>query len=162
MFRVSLFRVSKNLGFDDASQRKPDKKKRFQKTRTFLSHSRAYCIYHKADDSKRDTTTNTMSGGGREEEEKSTFVGRNSKVWFIWTWSLLIFILCGIVYPPEAPPGESNMEYGGAVMLMVCVVALFWGGFSIRKTESTFKAEMKRKAETKTLAELMSINMGGA
>ena len=97
-----------------------------------------------------------------EEEEKSTFVGRNSKVWFIWTWSLLIFILCGIVYPPEAPPGESNMEYGGAVMLMVCVVALFWGGFSIRKTESTFKAEMKRKAETKTLAELMSINMGGA
>ena len=64
--------------------------------------------------------------------------------------------------PARSASGESNMEYGGAVMLMVCVVALFWGGFSIRKTESTFKAEMKRKAETKTLAELMSINMGGA
>ena len=100
-----------------------------------------------------------MSG---EEEEKSTFVGRNSKVWFIWTWSLLILILCGIVYPPEAPPGESDMEYGGAVMVMVCVATLLWGGFSIRKTENNFKAEMKRKAETKTLAELMSINMGGA
>ncbi len=30
------------------------------------------------------------------------------------------------------------------------------------ETENNFKAEMKRKAETKTLAELMSINMGGA
>ena len=47
-------------------------------------------------------------------------------------------------------------------MVIVCVVALLWGGFSIRKTENNFKAEMKRKAETKTLAELMSINMGGA
>ena len=125
-----------------------------------FSRTVARTAYIIADDLKRDTT-NKMSGG-HEEEEKSTFVGRNSKVWFIWTWSLLIFVLCGIVYPPEAPPGESDMEYGGAVMLMVCVVALFWGGFSIRKTESTFKAEMKRKAETKTLAELMSINMGGA
>jgi hypothetical protein len=45
-------------------------------------------------------------------------------------------------------------------MLMVLIVAAIWGGFSIRKTENTFKAEQKRKAETKTLAELMSINMG--
>ena len=136
-------------------------RKSASKRHALFSRTVALTVYIIADDSKRDTT-NKMSGGGHEEEEKSTFVGRNSKVWFIWTWSLLIFILCGIVYPPEAPPGESNMEYGGAVMLMVCVVALFWGGFSIRKTESTFKAEMKRKAETKTLAELMSINMGGA
>jgi hypothetical protein len=45
-------------------------------------------------------------------------------------------------------------------MLMVLIVACFWGVFSIRKTENNFKAEAKRKAETKTLAELMSINMG--
>jgi len=31
---------------------------------------------------------------------------------------------------------------------------------SIRKTESHHKAELKRLRETKTLAELMSINMG--
>ena len=134
-------------------------RKSASKRHALFSRTVALTVYIIAD-LKRDTT-NKMSGG-HEEEEKSTFVGRNSKVWFIWTWSLLIFILCGIVYPPEAPPGESDMEYGGAVMLMVCVAALFWGGFSIRKTESTFKAEMKRKAETKTLAELMSINMGGA
>ena len=69
-------------------------------------------------------------------------------------------VLDGIVYAPDAPPGESDWEYGGALMLMVLIVAAIWGGFSIRKTESTFKAEQKRKAETKTLAELMSINMG--
>jgi hypothetical protein len=97
-----------------------------------------------------------MSG----EEEKTSFVGRNSKVWFLWTWALLIFVLDGIVYAPDAPPGESDWEYGGALMLMVLIVAAIWGGFSIRKTESTFKAEQKRKSETKTLAELMSINMG--
>ena len=97
-----------------------------------------------------------MSG----EEEKTSFVGRNSKVWFLWSWALLVCVLGGIVYATDAPPGESDWEYGGGLMLMVLIVACFWGIFSIRKTENNFKAEVKRKAETKTLAELMSINMG--
>jgi hypothetical protein len=37
---------------------------------------------------------------------------------------------------------------------------LLWGAVSIRKTENHHKAELKRLRETKTLAELMSINMG--
>jgi hypothetical protein len=43
---------------------------------------------------------------------------------------------------------------------MILLVAVFWGVFSIKKTEGAHQAEIKRKSETKTLAELMSINMG--
>jgi len=39
-------------------------------------------------------------------------------------------------------------------------VSFIWGAFSIRKTEAHHAAELKRVRETKTLAELMSINMG--
>jgi hypothetical protein len=37
---------------------------------------------------------------------------------------------------------------------------VIWGAVSIRKTEKNHAAELKRLRETKTLAELMSINMG--
>jgi len=40
------------------------------------------------------------------------------------------------------------------------IVAVGWGIVSVRKTEAAHAAELKRLRETKTLAELMSLNMG--
>ena len=40
------------------------------------------------------------------------------------------------------------------------IAACVWSAFSIRKTETAHAAELKRLRETKTLAELMSLNMG--
>jgi len=96
----------------------------------------------------------------KEELEKSSFVGRNANVWFMFGWALAMFIIDGIVFAVDAPPGESKWEYGPSVFLMCLIAAFFWSVMSIRKTESHHKAELKRLRETKTLAELMSINMG--
>ena len=54
----------------------------------------------------------------KEELEKSTFVGRHVTVWFMFSCTLVMFILDGIVYKVEAPPGESDWEYGPSVFLM--------------------------------------------
>lgn len=40
------------------------------------------------------------------------------------------------------------------------IAAFVWSAVSIRKTEMAHAAELKRLRETKTLAELMSLNMG--
>ena len=96
----------------------------------------------------------------KEELEKSTFLGRHVTVWFMFSWALVMFILDGIVYKVEAPPGESDWEYGPSVFLMCLIAAFAWSVFSIRKTEKAHAAELKRLRETKTLAELMSLNMG--
>lgn len=40
------------------------------------------------------------------------------------------------------------------------IAAFLWSCASVLKTENNHKAELKRLRETKTLAELMSINMG--
>jgi hypothetical protein len=40
------------------------------------------------------------------------------------------------------------------------IAAFVWSTVSIRKTEKAHAAELKRLRETKTLAELMSLNMG--
>ena len=57
----------------------------------------------------------------KEELEKSTFVGRNANVWFMFGWALAMFIIDGIVFAVDAPPGESKWEYGPSVFLM-CLV----------------------------------------
>lgn len=57
----------------------------------------------------------------KEELEKSTFVGRNANVWFMFGWALVMFIIDGIVFAVDAPPGESKWEYGPSVFLM-CLV----------------------------------------
>ena len=59
----------------------------------------------------------------KEELEKSTFVGRHVTVWFMFSCTLVMFILDGIVYKVEAPPGESDWEYGPSVFLMCLVRA---------------------------------------
>jgi hypothetical protein len=59
----------------------------------------------------------------KEELEKSTFVGRNTNVWFMFSWALVMFIIDGIVFAVDAPPGESKWEYGPSVFLM-CLVRL--------------------------------------
>lgn len=64
----------------------------------------------------------------KEELEKSTFVGRHMTVWFMFSWALVMFILDGIVYKVEAPPGESDWEYGPSVFLM-CLVRASDGGW---------------------------------
>ena len=64
----------------------------------------------------------------KEELEKSTFVGRHVTVWFMFSWALVMFILDGIVYKVEAPPGESDWEYGPSVFLM-CLVRASDGGW---------------------------------
>jgi len=81
-------------------------------------------------------------------------------VWFMCGWALIMFIVDGIVLAIDAPPGESKWGYGPTVFLMCLIASLLWGAVSIRKTENNHKAELKRLRETKTLAELMSINMG--
>ena len=55
---------------------------------------------------------------------------------------------------------ESRARSVDALFLLAQIAAFFWSVMSIRKTESHHKAELKRLRETKTLAELMSINMG--
>jgi len=40
------------------------------------------------------------------------------------------------------------------------IATVLWSAFSIRKTEKAHAAELTRLRETKTLAELMSLNMG--
>lgn len=60
----------------------------------------------------------------KEELEKSTFVGRNANVWFMFGWALAMFIIDGIVFAVDAPPGESKWEYGPSVFLM-CLVRFF-------------------------------------
>ena len=57
----------------------------------------------------------------KEELEKSSFVGRNANVWFMFGWALAMFIIDGIVFAVDAPPGESKWEYGPSVFLM-CLV----------------------------------------
>ena len=64
----------------------------------------------------------------KEELEKSTFLGRHVTVWFMFSWALVMFILDGIVYKVEAPPGESDWEYGPSVFLM-CLVRASDGGW---------------------------------
>ena len=40
------------------------------------------------------------------------------------------------------------------------IASFLWGAVSIRKTERAHRGELTRLRETKTLAELMSLNMG--
>ena len=57
----------------------------------------------------------------KEELEKSTFIGRNSNVWFMTAWALMMFIIDGVVYAVDPPPGESKWGYGPTVFLL-CLV----------------------------------------
>ena len=59
----------------------------------------------------------------KEELEKSTFVGRNGNVWFMTTWALVMFVIDGVVYAVEPPPGESKWGYGPTVFLLCLVRA---------------------------------------
>ena len=95
-----------------------------------------------------------------EVKDETTFSGRNAGAFFLFSWCLLMFILDGLAFPMTAPPGEHNWEYGPGVFFVVMVVTTFWGITSVMKTESAHAAELKRQRETKSLAELMSINMG--
>ena len=193
----------------------------------------------------------------KEELEKSTFIGRNANVWFMTAWALMMFIIDGVVYAVDPPPGESKWGYGPTVFLLCLVrhretnerrldgrietrprktrereqrmairamrrrkrrggrietrtrtrprardrarftkrrregrrettrgesgesfanhsrrltvndaskraqiASFLWGAVSIRKTERAHRGELTRLRETKTLAELMSLNMG--
>ena len=190
----------------------------------------------------------------KEELEKSTFIARNSNVWFMTAWALMMFIIDGVVYAVDPPPGESKWGYGPTVFLLCLVrgarrandasrawetrprrrtkggtngdsrdattkatgganrnananatpreierglrrddargdgrrrganranranhsrrltvndaskraqiASFLWGAVSIRKTERAHRGELTRLRETKTLAELMSLNMG--
>ena len=191
----------------------------------------------------------------KEELEKSTFIGRNGNVWFMTAWALMMFIIDGVVYAVDPPPGESKWGYGPTVFLLCLVrgarrmndasrasgnataatrergrewrfarcddesdgrgeskrererdpareierglrrddargdgrrrganranranhsrrltvndaskraqiASFLWGAVSIRKTERAHRGELTRLRETKTLAELMSLNMG--
>ena len=73
-------------------------------------------------DRQTDGRSTTMTT--KEELEKSTFVGRNANVWFMFGWALVMFIIDGIVFAVDAPPGESKWEYGPSVFLM-CLVRFF-------------------------------------
>ena len=57
----------------------------------------------------------------KEELEKSTFIGRNANVWFMTAWALMMFIIDGVVYAVDPPPGESKWGYGPTVFLL-CLV----------------------------------------
>ena len=57
----------------------------------------------------------------KEELEKSTFIGRNGNVWFMTAWALMMFIIDGVVYAVDPPPGESKWGYGPTVFLL-CLV----------------------------------------
>uniref|UniRef100_A0A7R9XP36 Uncharacterized protein n=1 Tax=Ostreococcus sp. 'lucimarinus' TaxID=242159 RepID=A0A7R9XP36_9CHLO len=96
----------------------------------------------------------------KEELEKSTFIGRNGNVWFMTAWALMMFIIDGVVYAVDPPPGESTWGYGPTVFLLCLIASFLWGAVSIRKTERAHRGELTRLRETKTLAELMSLNMG--
>merc|ERR1712216_872145 len=95
----------------------------------------------------------------KEELEKSTFIGRNANVWFMTAWALMMFIIDGVVYAVDPPPGESKWGYGPTVFLLCLIASFLWGAVSI-KTERAHRGELTRLRETKTLAELMSLNMG--
>ncbi|OUS49229.1 hypothetical protein BE221DRAFT_87053 [Ostreococcus tauri] len=101
-----------------------------------------------------------MGGHTKEELERSTALGRNANVVFIMVWALTMFIVDGVVYAVDPPPGESKWGYGPSVFLLCLIAAFLWSCASVLKTENNHKAELKRLRETKTLAELMSINMG--
>ena len=58
----------------------------------------------------------------KEELEKSTFIARNGNVWFMTAWALMMFIIDGVVYAVDPPPGESKWGYGPTVFLM-CLVS---------------------------------------
>ena len=95
-----------------------------------------------------------------EPKDETTFTSRNGGAFFLFGWCLLMFIIDGLAFPLEAPPGEHNWEYGPSVFFCVMVVTTFWAITSVMKTENAHAAEIKRQRETKSLAELMSINMG--
>ena len=59
----------------------------------------------------------------KEELEKSTLVGRNGNVWFMTSWALVMFVIDGVVYAVEPPPGESKWGYGPTVFLLCLVRA---------------------------------------
>ena len=59
----------------------------------------------------------------KEELEKSTFIGRNGNVWFMTAWALMMFIIDGVVYAVDPPPGESKWGYGPTVFLLCLVRA---------------------------------------
>ena len=65
--------------------------------------------------------TNAMGGHTKEELERSTALGRNANVVFIMVWALTMFIVDGVVYAVDPPPGESKWGYGPSVFLL-CLV----------------------------------------
>ena len=64
----------------------------------------------------------------KEELEMSTVVGRHMTVWIRFSGARVMFILDGIVYKVEAPPGESDWEYRPSE-LFKCLVRASDGGW---------------------------------
>ena len=73
----------------------------------------------------------------KEELEKSTFIGRNANVWFMTAWALMMFIIDGVVYAVDPPPGESKWGYGPTVFLL-CLVR---GATNERRVEGESKRD---------------------
>ena len=78
----------------------------------------------------------------KEELEKSTFIGRNSNVWFMTAWALMMFIIDGVVYAVDPPPGESKWGYGPTVFLL-CLVR------GARRTNDASRAKRDRERRAK-------------
>ena len=55
---------------------------------------------------------------------------------------------------------ETDETMRSFVRVNAQIATVLWSAFSIRKTEKAHAAELTRLRETKTLAELMSLNMG--
>merc|ERR1712216_1078341 len=62
----------------------------------------------------------------KEELEKSTFIGRNANVWFMTAWALMMFVIDGVVYAVDPPPGESKWGYGPTVFLLCLIASFLW------------------------------------
>ena len=57
----------------------------------------------------------------KEALAATTVFSRNHVVWFMLFWALAMFIIDGIVFSTDPPPGENRWEYGPSVFL-VCLV----------------------------------------
>ena len=79
----------------------------------------------------------------KEELEKSTFIGRNANVWFMTAWALMMFIIDGVVYAVDPPPGESKWGYGPTVFLL-CLVR--HRETNERRVEGESKRDRERRA----------------
>ena len=79
----------------------------------------------------------------KEELEKSTFIGRNANVWFMTAWALMMFVIDGVVYAVDPPPGESKWGYGPTVFLL-CLVR---GATNERRVEGESKRDRERRAK---------------